>query len=257
MTSLLTANSCQLTAIFMNTLARRLVTAIVRFIAWLAMDVRVTGRSNIPTHGPFLIIGNHFSLIEPILVGLKLGLEPTFFASADLMAHPVTRLILKVFRPIQVHRREIDRGALRAARRVLEEGGMLVIFPEGGIDEVVRDMPVEEGLAVPFDQRTSRSSAQLIEARDGAAYLATWTEAPILPIGFLHTEKVVPNFRRGRRTRVEMNIGPLFGPFVVPAGLRGPERRAFLETVTQTMMEQIAALLPPANRGIYQLPREP
>ena len=235
-------------------LARILLTWFGHVLCWLVMKVTVIGRVNVPREGPLIIIGNHFSLLEPILMGLYLGVRPTFMASDDLMAHPLARIVINAFRPIQVKRGQVDRQALRAARSVLEKAGMLVVFPEGGIDEEIRDWPVEKALAMPFDRRTSRRSAQLIRARDGVAWLAVQTKARILPVAYLHTEQVIPNFRRWRRTAIEIRIGQPFGPYSLPSELRGQDRRVQLAAITDEMMFHLAALLPPANRGPYRLP---
>jgi 1-acyl-sn-glycerol-3-phosphate acyltransferase len=106
------------------------------------------------------------------------------------------------------------------------------------------ERPLTEGM-------NSRLSAQLIEARPGSAYLATRSQARILPIAFLGTEQILANIRRLKRTKVTMRIGPVFGPLVIDQTLRGPARRQRLDEYGDEMMRHIAALMPPENRGPY------
>jgi 1-acyl-sn-glycerol-3-phosphate acyltransferase len=128
----------------------------------------------------------------------------------------------------------------------------MVIMPEGGI---VPEMmtAVGQGMQIPSLplEQTARQSAQLIPARPGAAYLATRTNASVLPIAFLGTEKIVGNMKRWRRTQATMIIGPAFGPLTLDPDLRGAARRQHLNELGDVMMGHLAALLPPENRGPY------
>ena len=171
-----------------------------------------------------------------------------------MLQNPVARLVLSVVDKILVHRSRADREALRQATAVLQAGGRLLIMPEGGIDPELRDA-MASGEERPFTEgMNSRLSAQLIKARPGTAYLATRSQARILPVAFLGTEQILDNMRRFKRTPVSMHIGPIFGPLTLDPALRGPARRQQLDAYGDEMMHHIAALMPPENRGPYTDP---
>jgi 1-acyl-sn-glycerol-3-phosphate acyltransferase len=128
-----------------------------------------------------------------------------------------------------VRRFEADIGALRQASRVLHEGEVLAMFPEG----------------------TRSKEGGLGSAYPGTAFVALRTGTPILPIGITGTEtinfpKVLFDAVRLRRARVRVVIGD---PFFLP-----PVSRITAEEVihcTDVIMDRIASLLPPSYRGQY------
>jgi 1-acyl-sn-glycerol-3-phosphate acyltransferase len=228
------------------------IALLVRAVCSTLIKLTIVGRENIPPAGPLIIISNHFSWFEPPLLGLHLPARPTFFAAAELAKQ--SRLLQFIFDPfdvIPVRRGRPDRTALRAALQRLEEGGQLLIFPEGGIDPELQEA-VASGRAIPLDEgQNARLDARLIPARPGAAYLAVQSQAPILPAALLGSELVLSNMRRWRRTPVTMRFGPTFGPLEMEPGLRGTARRARLDELGHLMMSHIARLLPVENRGPY------
>ena len=224
---------------------------LVRFVLWLFIKLEITGEENLTEERPLLVICNHFSLFEPALLEVHLPFKMTFFAAVELQQNAIARLLLSVVDTILVHRSRADREALRQASAVLEAGGRLVIMPEGGIDPELRDV-MASGEERPFtDGMNSRLSALLIKARPGSAYLATRSQALILPIAILGAEQVLDNIRHFKRTKVTMRIGPVFGPLILDTAHRGAARRQQLDAYGDEMMHHIAALMPPENRGPY------
>lgn len=221
-------------------------------LAKLFISVEVEGRENIPPKGPLIIISNHFSIFEPPLTVINLPYIPIYMAAVEHQSHWVMRLIMKAFELIPVWRGQVDREAIRRALQLLAAGGILGLMPEGGVlpelmDSINTGQQVSD---VPFAE-TGRMSAQLIEARPGTAYIAARSQAPILPIAFLGTEQIAVNMTRWRRTKVKMIIGRSFGPLSLDENLRGAARRDCLNALGETMMQELAALLPPENRGPY------
>lgn len=226
---------------------------LVRFVLWLFIKLEMTGEEHLTEERPLLIICNHFSLFEPALLEVHLPFKMTFFTAVELQQNAMMRLLVSVVDTIMVHRSRADRDALRQASAVLEAGGRLLIFPEGGIDPELRDV-MASGEERPFTEgMNSRLSAQLIEARPGSAYLATRSQARILPIAILGTEQVLDNIRRFKRTKVTMHIGPVFGPLTLDMTQRGAARRQQLDAYGDEMMHHIASLMPPKNQGPYNI----
>ena len=224
---------------------------LVRFLLWLFVDLEITGEENLTEERPLIIIANHFSLFEAPLIELHLPFKITFFAAIELEQNVLVRFLLSVVDAIMVHRSRADREALRQALDLLAAGGRLQIMPEGGIDPELRDT-LARGEERPFTEGMNvRFSAQLIEARPGSAYLATRSQARILPIAILGSDQILANMRRLKRTKVSMHIGPVFGPLTLDPALRGPARRQQLDAYGDEMMHHIAALMPPENRGPY------
>ena len=119
-----------------------------------------------------------------------------------------------------------SRYALRAAKSVLKQNGVVGIFPEGGswID-VLRP------------------------ARPGTAFLATQTGSPLLPVGLDGLTDIFSSLKRGRRAKIRVRIGPTFGPFKTTE--RGQKKRQQLDEFGHEIMRQIAKLIPPERRGHY------
>ena len=185
------------------------------------MDLQIVGQENLPKNGPLLVVANHFSFIDPVAM-VRLAPWPIEFIGGFRMpnAPAWTALIPKIWGYYPIYRGTASRDGLRAAEAVLAQGGVLGIFPEAGNWATV-----------------------LRPARPGAAFLASRTGAPILPMGFHGLLDVFPRLRDRRRARVTLRIGKPFGPFHVTG--RGRARRQQLEEIGHEIMGRIAELIPP------------
>lgn len=190
-------------------------------------DLRIAGRENLPTQGPLIVVANHFSYLDPAVM-IRVTHWPLEFLGGfrNPGAPPVLTWVPKLWQYYPVYRGTASRLALRAGEAVLNQGGVLAVFPEAGNWATV-----------------------LRPARPGAAYLAARTNAPLLPMGFDGLTEVFPALRRGRRARVTVRIGQPFGPFQATG--KGRERRQQLEDIGRQIMQHIAELIPPERRGHY------
>lgn len=206
---------------------RRLLVGCLRGLLWLLSDWEVHGKENLPTGGPLIVVSNHIAHLDGPVVIASLPWEVEAMSLSDLFAVPITGSLLRMYGAIPVHRDAFDREVLRRALQVLAEGKVLALTPEA------RQSP----------------SLALERGREGAAYLALRSGETVLPIGLTGTETVPTAWKHLRRPRIVVNIGPSFrldGPLV-----HGTQRHAQLQAARDTIMRQIASLLPETYRGVY------
>lgn len=206
-------------------LFRALLRGLINFVLFFLGTKKVSGFEHVPASGPFIIVTNHMSVADaPLLFITFPDMQLRFFAGEKWERHLLFGPIMKAVGAIYINRGEVDRRALREALHALEAGSVFGLAPEGTRSRVRR----------------------LIEAREGAAYLASRAQAPILPVGVVNTDVIWENALHLRRTRLEVNIGQ---PFRLPVSKRakGPE----LEAATHLIMVHIAHLLPERYHGVY------
>ncbi len=151
----------------------------------LFFRLKVTGQQNIPQDGPFIIVANHSSLLDPIILGVSIKPKIIFVAAAYLFEISWLGYLLRKANSIPVQR-ENDIKAIKQSLKILQKGGVLGIFPEGGIDRQKNNLPV----------------------RAGAAYLATKVGVPIVPIKIKGADKALPRGAKFIRSlnKIEVEI---------------------------------------------------
>lgn len=205
----------------------RLVRAIFKLIRRLLLvDLTVTGRENIPAQGPYLVAVNHMSAADtPLLLIAFPPLPWRFFAGEKWQSHWLYGPLMGWLGAIYINRGEADRRALKEALAAIKAGSVFGLAPEG-----------------------SRSkNGALNAAKDGAAYLASRSDTPILPVGIVNSDVLFANVRQLRRTAIEVRIGESF--MLPEIGRRARSRD--LSAYTHYIMIHIAALLPPRYHGYY------
>jgi 1-acyl-sn-glycerol-3-phosphate acyltransferase len=146
--------------------SRRLYQRLRVVVAWLCRRLyrlEVEGADNIPPTGAYVLAANHNSSIDPALVALTTERPIRFLARAELW-QPGLRRLLDSFGAIPVRRGEGDQQAIRRAKRLLEAGELVAIFPQGTV--------------LRFKKRRFRR---------GAARLALATGAPLVPVRLVGT----------------------------------------------------------------------
>lgn len=202
--------------------------AIIGFLARILFRTRVEGVEHVPRTGPFIMVANHCSNLDPPIIGWatghRIGRIIHFMAKAEMQRWPVAGWLASKSAVIFVRRGEADRHAQRAALDALADGRPIALFPEG----------------------TRSRDGRLKVGRGGAAFLATRSGAPILPVGIAGTHRIFPGRARvPRLVRVSVRIGE---PFSLPAQASGRLEREELATGTETIMRAIEALLPEEQR---------
>ena len=210
---------------------RRVVRNILKNLIRLAFltisDFVVQGKENLPKSGPLMVIGNHFNFLDPVAVIGSMPYPLEFVGGTQMPNAPVgLAWVTQLYGLLPVHRGTISREMLFASKKILDQEGVLAIFPEAG------------------------SWAQVLRpARPGAAYLASCTKAAILPLGLDGFTEVFPSLRAGKRACVTVNIGKPLEPMFVSD--RGESDRGKLAEIGDVLMRSIAELIPPEKRGHY------
>lgn len=108
-----------------------------RVYAACVHSLRIRGRDRIPISrdnaGPLIIVCNHTAGIDPVLVQTACRF-PIRWIMAEDMRHPALEWFWRQWRVIFVNRSQRDGGGLREATRHLKAGGVVGIFPEGGLE---------------------------------------------------------------------------------------------------------------------------
>ncbi|MGC9398993.1 MAG: lysophospholipid acyltransferase family protein [Anaerolineae bacterium] len=186
--------------------------------------LEVVGVEHVPLEGAFILTTNHISRLDTPLLGVTCPRQIHALVAAKYKHHPLFRWFVNAVDGIWVRRTAFDREALMKALRVLKEGGVIGIAPEG----------------------TRSPTATLQPGRPGAAFLAARLNVPIVPVGVAGTEQFLPSLASLRYPELRVTYGE---PFRLPkTGRLSSEEMA---EATDLIMRRIASLLPSAYRGIY------
>lgn len=194
-----------------------LIAFLCRPSAWWGR-LRVEGLEAIPASGPVLIVPNHDSQWDPILVGLAAlpRRRLRFLARSGLWRIPGLGPILNGLGQIPIRRGRRDEAALARALDHLRRGDALTVFPEGRL-----------------------SWGQSIRARSGVGLLASW--CPEAVIVLCAVEGTTDFVRFPRRPRVRIR-------FFTPSD--GQRRAGEDPTGTAArLLGELRALVPPAPAG--------
>jgi 1-acyl-sn-glycerol-3-phosphate acyltransferase len=182
------------------------VRILVTLPTMLVYRVRAIGLENVPKQGPLILAPNHFSQMDHFFVGLYLRRKIRFLAKSQLFGPPVLTYVYKHGGVIPIRRGHEDEEAFKSVFTVLEQGGMLLIYAEGG---------------------RSRSD-ELGEPKRGIGRIALESGAPVVPVAVYGSAKV-RRWRRLRFPRVTVQFGE---PLSFPVE-DSPGRERQLEVATE------------------------
>lgn len=183
-------------------------------------DFEVEGRENVPTEGPGIITPNHLSFCDSLFVPAALPRRVWAIGKGEYMDSWKTKHIFPAMGMIPVDRSGGDaaQAALDTAAKVLDQGHLFMIYPEG----------------------TRSRSGNLHKGRTGAARLAIRCNAPIIPTGHTGTVDVQPPdsivLKPGKRVRVR------FGAPMWAHEYGDPDDPRTLRRFTDAVMFEIAEL---------------
>lgn len=205
--------------------------AVLRLAAACTARVKVEGLENIPESGPVLVICNHCSNADGMLlmafVVPAMGRPMGWLGKEEALHWPLLGWGMRQNGIFGVRRGAGDLEAFKLAKSVLDEGRVLAIFPEG----------------------TRSPTGALQDAKEGATVLAVRSGATILPIAVVGTHRYWPKGKLLPRTgrRMTVRVGETF----TLSMSKGGDRHESLRLATAELMRHVAELLPPEQRGVY------
>lgn len=185
---------------------------IVKGAIWIYCKIvyrfEVIGKENIPKKGAVIICGNHRSFLDPPLIEITTGRYTRFLAKEELTKNKFLALLGYVFDAILVKRDSKEVKALKESLQTLKNGDCLALFPEG----------------------TRNGLAKGEKVKDGAAFFAVRSGAPVIPCGIKGGEK-------GNR-----KITVTYGKPLDYSEYKGSKDKEVLDKVTEEIMGNILEL---------------
>jgi 1-acyl-sn-glycerol-3-phosphate acyltransferase len=192
------------------------------FIAWPAgkvlFDFEARGLEHVPLRGGVLAAANHSSYLDPPILGNATPRVMYYMARADLFRGKLSGTFIKIWGAFPIRRDMWSAGGLKEALKKLDEGKLVMYFPEG-------TRSYDGGLRRPMV---------------GAGLLAYLAKAPVVPA---YVEGTFKSFPRGAKFPRRAKITVCFGP---PLDLKryraAPPSKETYQAVAAEIMAGIAAL---------------
>lgn len=175
---------------------------------------------------PVIFVCNHLSNADGLVLNRVLKkIEPYFIAGVKLNSTPVSRIGLEAVNIIPIQPNSADLDSIKSSISKIKEGKSILIFPEG----------------------TRSRSAKLMDGKKGVVLLAKKCKVPIVPLGIVGTEKLMPindenmGSEKFDYAEVQVIIGE---PFLLPEKTREEGNDDYNEKCLKQIMKSIERLLP-------------
>ena len=202
---------------------------LLRFVRWLLDQIahtEIVGAEQVPRSGAAIVVVNHLGLLDVPLGYLAVNREDATGWIADKhLRNPLYAYIVNAVQGVWLNRENPDLSSMKAALDFLKAGRLFAVAPEG----------------------TRSPTGALIEGKEGVAYLAMQSGAPIVPGGITGTEDGTQQLWRLRKPKLRIEFGT---PFHLPKLDRARRQAQLKEGITEIMC-RIAALLPEKYHGVY------
>lgn len=189
--------------------------------------LEIVGRENAPAEGPLIVASNHLNNGDPPVVALAFSRLPTFMAKKEMLSWPILGPAFRAFGAFPVRRGGADLSAIRTATEIVNDGNMVIMFPEG----------------------TRSRTGGLTKGHPGTALIALRTGAPIIPVAVTGTEQIIWPWVFIKPRSIKHITVTLGEPFTLPPVEKINSEAA--SDATELIMRKIAELLPPEYRGVY------
>jgi 1-acyl-sn-glycerol-3-phosphate acyltransferase len=194
--------------------------ALFRTIVAVLGGLRVENPERVPRRGPVLIAPNHVSFADPAVLGICVKRYAWFLATDEMFEMPVLGSLARLMRAFPIRQDSPDRAALRRTTELLKRGEAVVVFPEGHVSKDGRMQPIQAGIIL----------------------LAVHTGAPVVPVGIIGTDSMMPPHQwklfHARRKMI-VRFGQPISPEELTGGLKG---RAGLDHGVEVLGRAIAQL---------------
>ena len=191
------------------------IRGLARVLLWPYFRTRSVGREHIPSDGPVILAPVHRSNLDSLMLAPLMRRRLRALAKESLFTFRPLAWLIASLGGFPVHRDTADRESMRIARELLNEGNLLLVFPEGKRHD-------GDGVGELFD---------------GTAWLAAKTQSRVVPVGIAGTGEAMPaGARFPRPTRVRMVVGPPIDP-PEPRGARSA-----LRTWTEGLTDALQAV---------------
>jgi 1-acyl-sn-glycerol-3-phosphate acyltransferase len=207
-------------------LGRHITGAILRFLIWLFLRIKIEGVGYLPRTGAGIVYYNHIHWLDPVLICARLPRYAVPLTKIEASRWPLVGWLLHQYHVIFVTRGAVDRAALQATWDVLADGDISVISPEG----------------------TRSHDGHLQKAKEGLTFVARHVPgAWLIPCAVTGT----PAFSWSLKSVLHHPTVTL--RYGRPFKLLWPERpeRDVLREMAGEAMVQLSQLLPPEMRGDY------
>jgi len=210
-----------------NVFVRRSLTSLGKLILSLFSNVQISGKDILPQKGPVILVGNHVSALEAVLMAVYTPGIVEFLGTGDIPFDPNYAAVVKAYGLVPINRGNLDRKGLQMALDVLEQGGILGVFPEGGIWDPAQ-----------------------MQAQIGAAWLSYRAQAPVIPIGFGGMKDGLGKALHLRRPKLVMNVGDPLPPVKVTE--KNGSMKQQLQNASDLIMSRVIDLVPNEDLEIFQ-----
>ncbi|MBI3162657.1 MAG: 1-acyl-sn-glycerol-3-phosphate acyltransferase [Chloroflexi bacterium] len=199
---------------------------LIRIYTRITCRINAPDLQSFPLRGPLIAIANHTGQIEvPTLFAYLQPRPLTGWAKSEAWDNLFLRWVFNTWGAIPIRRGDADMHALKLALKVLEDGNIFGLAPEG----------------------TRNKTGKLKRAMPGAALLALHSKAPIIPVAHWGGENYLANLKRLKRTDFHIRVGEVFTIDTEGVKVTGEVR----QQIVDEMMVQIALLMPEEYHGEY------
>ncbi|NLW47981.1 MAG: 1-acyl-sn-glycerol-3-phosphate acyltransferase [Firmicutes bacterium] len=182
---------------------------------------QVIGIHNFPSSGPALVVSNHISNWDPLIVGSAMPRQINFIAKSELARIPLVGYLFKAWGVVPIKIGHSDREALSKSLTLLKNGKVMGIFIEG--------------------KRNLGNPEIMIKPQPGAAMLALKGAVPVVPVAVINTNRILRSLKR-----VKVIIGKPID-FSTKLDLKNLDRK---EQYSQVSMELITTIQELVKKGL-------
>jgi 1-acyl-sn-glycerol-3-phosphate acyltransferase len=200
---------------------------IARVGTTLMFNLKTYGTENVPKTGGVLLVANHQSYLDPVLVAVRLYRPVSFFAKSELFENPYFGWFIRMLHAFPVRQGEGDIGAVKELIRRLNEGYAMNIYPEG----------------------TRSLDGQIAPLEKGVALIIRKANVPIIPVA------IEGSFAAWPKGNKLFHASPIHLKYGTPLHLsdkKGEEIIRTLETEIKKLLEEVRAIR--RTQGVRHLP---